>query len=305
MAERANVDVRAALLQLLNEEQGGGLRALDGGVPLPAAPEERSPEVDAIIQSIRNHRLRDLDDVLETTATCPAGAIFAAGAHFGPFPKMAYAGVSGDAGKLEEEALTWTLRLATAYAHVRVALPRQTAEVAMGLALAYYVMRRGSSGTDGPYETEAPNVKDAAVEWLKDNPELPMGLGRVAYQAPAGAAGGSEEPEETGFSIDPQVTANIFFLMALMSTHGQNMTNDRIEKFLKAANTPLERVTCHLTPEDTRKCWNGLDAGGGGGEPSLIHPTGRSPRHVTRAAGTANHSAARQHGAARGRSTQP
>ena len=48
-----------------------------------------------------------------------------------------------------------------------------------------------------------------------------------------------------------------------MSTHGQNVTTERIGKFLKAANEPLARVTSALTPQGIKECWNGLDAGGG------------------------------------------
>lgn len=270
MAGRPNAEVRDALLQLVREEGGGILQAAAAGVPVPAAPEEGSPEVDAIIQSIQDHKLKSLDEVLGTDLTCPAGAVFASGVHFGPFPKMAYVAVSGDATKLEEETLLWTIRLATAYAHVRVAVPGQTAEVAMGLAMAYYVMRKGSSGSPGPYDTPEEDVMAKALRWLKDNPDLPMGLGRVVYVEPQGAAGGEDPPESAGFTIDPQVASNVFFLMALLSTHGQNITTDRIEKFLKAANSPLARVTAQITPDDIKKCWNGLDAGGAVNQASFI-----------------------------------
>ncbi|APG78654.1 hypothetical protein [Beihai barnacle virus 9] len=280
MAGRPNVEVRDALLQLINEEGGGILQAAAAGVPVPAAPENRNPEVDAIIQSIQDHKLKSLDEVLETTITCPAGAVFAAGIHFGPFPRMEYVGVSGDATKLKEETLIWTIRLATAYAHVRVAIPGQTPEVAMGLALAYYVMRKGSSGMRGAYDTDEAEVKAQALNWLKANPDLPMGLGRVGYEAPAGAVGGEEPAEVAGFVIDPQVAGNIFFLMALLSTHGQNITTDRIEKFLKAANSPLERVTAQITPDDIRKCWNGLDAGGAVNQTSFIRLAGIVYKYV-------------------------
>lgn len=285
MAGAGGADFGAILRELLHETRRGGQAEADAGLPLPEPPVERNHEVDHIIQSIKDHKLDDFDKVLETTSTCPAGAAFAAGVNIAPFPRMSYVGVSGDASHLKEEVLTWMLRLAASYAHVRRSLEGQTPEVALGMAIAYYVLRRGCRGSEVAYDTQDENVKASALAWLKvpTNQELPMGLGKISYTAPAGGAqddGTGGESETEGFSVDPQVSSNTFFLMSMLSTHGQNITTDRIAKFLKAANEPLARVTCNLTPDGIRSCWNGLDAGGAVNQRSFIHLAGIVYKYV-------------------------
>ena len=102
--------------------------------------------------------------------------------------------MTGNADSLPNEVITWAVRLAISYAHVRVSLPGQTPEVALGMAIAYYVLRRGRRGATDEYDTENANVRQAAVDWLKlpGNGDLPMGIGAVEYENPAQ---GEEEGE--------------------------------------------------------------------------------------------------------------
>ena len=224
--------------------------------------------MDEIIRSIRQNKLEDLDVVLQTDETCPAGAAFANGVSIAPFPKLDPVVVTGDADRLKSEILNWTMMFFTAYAHAQVSLPNQSKEVAVGMAIAYYALRRGSPSREGEYDTNNENVKQAALNWLKEaeNQELPMGLGKIDHKAPASGATG----QEGTFAVNPQTASNIFFLMAMISTHGQTITTDRIQKFLKAANEPLARVTCALTPAGIKQCWNGMDAAGGVNQTSFV-----------------------------------
>ncbi|KAF0289335.1 hypothetical protein FJT64_012388 [Amphibalanus amphitrite] len=57
---------------------------------------------------------------------------------------------------------------------------------------------------------------------------------------------------------------NLFFLMTLLAGHGQTISRARIQK--EAANTPLVRADCEITPEAQQQVWNGLEAGGGAGQ---------------------------------------
>ena len=93
-----------------------------------------------------------------------------------------------------------------------------------------------------------------------------MGLGRVDYEAPVEGA----TNRQGTYAVSPQTASNIFFLMAMIATHGQTITTDRIQKFTKAANDPLARVTCELTPAGLKQCWNGMDAAGGVNKESFL-----------------------------------
>ena len=117
MAEAPVGNVERMLQQVLEGQRRGGPRPVDEGLPIPEAPVERDPEVDEIIRSIRENKLDDLNVVLRTTQTCPAGVAFANGVSISPFPKLDPVKVSGDSDRLEGEILNWTLRFITAYAH--------------------------------------------------------------------------------------------------------------------------------------------------------------------------------------------
>ena len=219
-------------------EAGPALGPTLGRLP---ARERPNPEVAEVIRVIQANQVPAVGTVLTGQRTCPAGVTFVSGESLPPFPRLEYVPVPDRADEVADAAKRWAIGIAISYAHVRVKLDQQSEELALGAAIAYYVLRRGSPGSTDPYDTDDETVRAAAENWLagQGHGTLPMGVGEVTQV-------------EGGWQTEVQTANNLFFLMTLMAGHGQTMTRERIEKFRKAANSPLARVTCNPAPPPPR-----------------------------------------------------
>ena len=225
---------------------------------LPPRPEP-NPDVEVVIQKIRDNPVKKIDEVLVNNATCPGGDAFLMVNNVPKFPQIPYrVATDADANK-GETAKLWALDLAVCYAHVRVSWEESEPMWALGVALAYYFMRRGNRSEPGAYDTDEADVMQAARAWLGtgENGKLPVNIGRITGV-------------DDRFTVPKEVPRNLFFLMALTAGHGRTMTRTRIEKFMSTANNPVTRVTCNPQPKDMEEFWKGLDACGGVGKTEYI-----------------------------------